>query len=59
MGMDAAPIIDAIVIWATAEPTIKALALVGSHARGTARADSDIDLVLLTTHPRAFRDDMT
>jgi hypothetical protein len=28
---------------------------VGSHARGTARPDSDFDLVLLVTAPEAFR----
>jgi hypothetical protein len=54
--MEAASIIDAILMWATAEPTIQAVALVGSHARGAARADSDIDFVLLATHPNAFRD---
>jgi uncharacterized protein len=43
--------------WARAQPTICAVALVGSHARGTARADSDIDLVALTTAPDLFRGD--
>ena len=33
------------------------MALVGSHARGTARADSDIDLIVLTTDPQYFRAD--
>jgi predicted nucleotidyltransferase len=33
------------------------VALVGSHARGTARADSDIDLIVLTTDPQRFRAD--
>ena len=57
--MNAERIIRTIVDWAKAERTIKAVALVGSHARGTARADSDIDLVLLTTNPQAFRADTT
>lgn len=35
--------LSAVVAWATEEPDIKGLALVGSHARGTARIDSDID----------------
>jgi hypothetical protein len=57
--MNAERIIRTIVDWAKAERTIEAVALVGSHARGTARADSDIDLVLLTTNPQAFRADTT
>lgn len=35
--------------WALADPRMEALIIVGSHARGTARADSDLDLVVLTT----------
>jgi len=30
--------------------------LVGSHARGTAREDSDVDLVVLTPNPGFFRE---
>jgi hypothetical protein len=50
-------LMQAIVGWARAWPTIQAVAVVGSHARGAARADSDIDLVLLATDPHAFRAD--
>jgi len=53
--MNAERIIQAIVDWAKAQPTIQAAAVIGSHARGTARADSDIDLVLLTPNPTSFR----
>lgn len=49
------PILQVVLAWATAQPEIRAVALVGSHARGTARPDSDIDLVLLATDPDAFR----
>jgi predicted nucleotidyltransferase len=51
-------IIDAflnkVVEWAQLQPEVAAVALVGSHTRGTAREDSDIDLVLLTKMPRTF-----
>lgn len=41
--------------WAIATPNIHAVALVGSWARGTARLDSDIDIMLLVTDPAAFQ----
>jgi predicted nucleotidyltransferase len=47
--MQAERILQIIVDWAKKQPTIQAVAVVGSHARGTARAESDIDLVLLVT----------
>jgi hypothetical protein len=50
-------IVQIVLEWAKAQPTIYAVALVGSHARGTARADSDIDLIVLTTDPQYFRAD--
>jgi hypothetical protein len=50
-------LIHTILAWATSQPGVEAMALVGSHARGTARADSDIDLVLLVRDPAAFRAD--
>ncbi len=37
--------------WAVASPAIRAVALVGSYARGDAREDSDVDLVVLTIAP--------
>jgi uncharacterized protein len=52
-------ILQVILSWATAQPKIRAVALVGSRARGGARPDSDIDLMLLTTDPAAFRADTT
>ena len=53
--MQAERIIQIIADWAKAQPTIQAVALVGSHARGSAGSDSDIDLVLIVTDPHAFR----
>jgi uncharacterized protein len=55
--MDAERLIATIVGWAKEQPTVQAVALVGSHARRTAGADSDIDIVGLTTNPQAFRAD--
>lgn len=52
-------IVETVLAWAIARPRIRAVALVGSHARGAARPDSDIDLVLLVTTPRCFRADTT
>lgn len=40
--------------WARSEPRIAAVALVGSHARGEARPDSDVDLVLLCAQAEAL-----
>jgi hypothetical protein len=39
---------------AETRPDVGALALVGSHARGPARSDSDVDLVLLTEMPALY-----
>lgn len=38
--------------WTTSQDNIEAVALVGSYARGTARPDSDIDLVIITNDPK-------
>jgi predicted nucleotidyltransferase len=40
--------------WASAQPDIKAIALVGSYARDMATKDSDIDLVMLVDHPDKY-----
>jgi predicted nucleotidyltransferase len=45
--------------WAEQQSDIKGVLLVGSYARGAARADSDIDLVILTTSPRRYLDNMS
>ena len=46
--------LDRVTAWATHQPTIAGVALVGSYARGEARPDSDIDVMLLCTEPRGF-----
>lgn len=53
---DVQQILDAIAAWAASRPDILALALIGSWARGTATPVSDIDLVILATEPKVFRD---
>ena len=45
------------VAWTEAEPSWRALALVGSWARGVAREDSDLDLVVLTDQPASWTAD--
>jgi len=52
-----ARILEVIIGWAKVHEDIRGVALVGSHARGTARLDSDIDLVVLADNPEAFRTD--
>ncbi len=37
--------------WAESDGAVAAVALVGSHARGDARPDSDVDLVVLSSSP--------
>lgn len=49
-------ILETIADWAQAREDIRGLALAGSHARNEARADSDIDLIVLVKNPSAFRD---
>jgi hypothetical protein len=47
-------LLDRATAWARQRPDIRGLALVGSRARGTARPDSDVDLVVLTTRPDGY-----
>jgi uncharacterized protein len=44
----------AVVKWASGQPDIKGVAVVGSWARSEPRMDSDIDLVILTTQKAAY-----
>src|SRR6266566_4304403 len=44
-----------IVQWAVNSSHVLAVALVGSYARGTARLDSDIDIIVITSNPELFR----
>ncbi len=40
--------------WTEQDENIRCMVLVGSQARGTARADSDVDLVVMAEDPRVF-----
>lgn len=44
--------------WAAERLDLRAVALVGSWARGAARPDSDVDVVLLTEDPAAYLQDV-
>jgi predicted nucleotidyltransferase len=46
--------LDAFISWATTQPDIEGVALVGSYARGTATEDSDVDLMILTSAPTRY-----
>jgi RimJ/RimL family protein N-acetyltransferase len=51
---DVATMLDHVAEWAASRSDIVAVALVGSQARGTARRDSDLDLVLLSRDPELY-----
>ena len=46
--------LSAVAQWASAQPDIVSVALVGSHARDTAEPTSDVDLVILTICPQRY-----
>lgn len=50
--------LNAFIAWASPQEDVQAIALVGSYARGEARDDSDIDLVLLTDEPQKYLEDV-
>ena len=45
--------------WAMQDENIRCMVLVGSQARGTARPDSDVDLVVMANDPQVFIRDHT
>ena len=50
--------LEDFVAWVSVQPDVQGIALVGSYARGAAREDSDIDLVILTDQPQKYLDDL-
>ena len=49
--------LERIVLWAAEQSAIIAVALVGSHARGTATEKSDVDLIILASSYTAYLED--
>ena len=47
--MNVVAFLEAFSGWASSQRDVKAVALVGSHARDSATEDSDVDLLILTT----------
>ncbi|MFY4720959.1 nucleotidyltransferase domain-containing protein [Streptomyces sp. LaBMicrA B280] len=49
--------LDRLTPWVATREDIVGLLLVGSYARGAARPDSDVDIVLLTSDPASYLTD--
>ena len=45
---------SALRVWAAQQPGILAIAIVGSHARGVARPDSDVDVIAIVDEPELY-----
>jgi predicted nucleotidyltransferase len=45
------------ITWASSQPDIQGVALVGSYARGAATESSDVDLVILAQNPEQYLQD--
>lgn len=43
-----------VAAWAAAQPDVVGVALVGSHARGAATPESDVDVMILTTNVEKY-----
>jgi len=52
-------LVKAVALWAENHVDIVSVALVGSHARGNARVDSDVDLVLQCASPARYLGDLS
>jgi predicted nucleotidyltransferase len=52
-------LLDGVTKWASQRPSILAVALVGSQARGTASACSDVDLMIVTRDAETLLRDTT
>jgi predicted nucleotidyltransferase len=50
--------LDDFARWASCQPDVLAVILVGSHARNEAKDSSDIDLLIVTKEPNSFLEDV-
>lgn len=57
--MTAGELIRAVTLWSEDQVDIVSVALVGSHVRGNAHSDSDVDFVILCTRPALYLQDLT
>ena len=57
--MTTGELVTAVTSWAENHVDIVSVALIGSHARGNARLDSDVDLVLQCARPARYLGDLT
>jgi predicted nucleotidyltransferase len=48
-------LLEQVLTWAASRSDVRAVGLLGSHARGTARADLDVDLIPLVERPGTWR----
>jgi len=55
--MQVESLLERIATWAASREDVRAVALVGSWARGTAVPDSDVDLIVLADDPGGCADD--
>lgn len=52
--LDASELIAGVADWSQRDARVVAAGVCGSHARGQARSDSDIDFCILTADPASF-----
>jgi hypothetical protein len=57
--VDADELIDKVTSWSKRDDRVIAAGVCGSHARGAARPDSDIDFCILTPDPGSLLEDRT
>jgi hypothetical protein len=56
-NVNTAAYLETFITWATAQPDIEGIALVGSYARGTPTENSDVDLMILTSERARYLED--
>jgi hypothetical protein len=59
MAESVVALLKIVIRWAESRRDILALALVGSHARGTAHVASDVDLLFIVSDQASFRTDLS